>query len=412
MVFIGKFGTNYEVGYYNIDGTHGLGEPDLSNNPIVLCTDEVIFKKYNGAKYLSSVLGLPECIGLYEVFSFFFDSQEISDWGMVRVLFDGFLVNNERTYYCLNIGNTFSWFYVDNGLKLLGSYQLSFSISKYSAGKFVKQLRYKMVDTGVKLSNVKYLCWDTDDCVNKLGWYFEGLTFMSEMFERVDSFKGMKLVSIMSLLTNDLEQKVQNTAISLVQCLNSNYNSLGIYEKDAQLFMKNVYYKDYTTCTLNLINKKNLKYFIILDCEGTSSGVIQDGCSSIGGLICCRHESVLVNVDNFISDYRLIVETFERVIQNFRDVSGRKHIDVLTFGMQDRQMLTAEFNKVKSNSLSQISFVDVRRMLLEVIGDFGSLKKLAETLGVKVVMPIHNPLNDAKTLFNVLAKLYSTGQLK
>ena len=31
MVFIGKFGTNYEVGYYNIDGTHGLGEPDLSN---------------------------------------------------------------------------------------------------------------------------------------------------------------------------------------------------------------------------------------------------------------------------------------------------------------------------------------------------------------------------------------------
>lgn len=149
-----------------------------------------------------------------------------------------------------------------------------------------------------------------------------------------------------------------------------------------------------------------------MDLEGSASGNISDGLSEVGGLVFKKYKDIMIVVDTFYSDRVLFVDTMKALSQN---VVGNR-VDVLVFGSTDKQMFlsTAESDcNQRDLKLLQrkFHFVDCLPYIYNVKSDLKvqvtgkqTLSNIAKGFNVKVVAPLHSPINDARTLFNVLAK--------
>ena len=125
--------------------------PRLDNQELILTQNRVIQELFpnSNIKILSEFIGIKEGMGLYELFSYFFDGKVKSDFDMIEALFNGFVVDSDWCF-CLKVGVTFCWFRVEaRGIQKLGTMQFSEQVSKYTIGKFMKRLRYSILMSGV-----------------------------------------------------------------------------------------------------------------------------------------------------------------------------------------------------------------------------------------------------------------------
>ena len=165
MIYIDRFGT--KTMYYRNKSDYGFRDPVLTSKEEIIFTQDLELLGYYQSKgyqtyLLSSYFGLPKTLGLYEVFSYFFDGNVTDDFEMISVLMDG-LINDSGYVFCLNIDATFCWFVVKKDrLEIIGTKQYSHSESKYSVGKFVKKLRFDIAKSGFNLKKVQYLFWSRD----------------------------------------------------------------------------------------------------------------------------------------------------------------------------------------------------------------------------------------------------------
>lgn len=410
----------------------GRGLCNVNLDEVVLTQDKSVIDKCEDkgiyARLLSTYLGLVENIGLYEVYSFFFDGKIECDEDMLEVLFNG-LLNDSRFCFCLNIGVTFCWFVVEgNKVRKIGNLQFSYTVSTYSVGKFMKRLRFEIAKSGFNLNRVVYLIWDKQDFIAEFENYFTNYSMLSDFFGKINGLKNLRCAEVMKLLSTKYKDRYLPTAVDFIDCLNDSFEKLGLKEKDGVLLSSTTFYKDYSSCESTIINVKDCSYGIILDCEGATTGKAADGVSCVGGIIYCKYNKVLLNIEIFYCEAKLLQETLVRVVENYKILCGdfisTKRITVLTFGFADEPMVTATLmrnysKKVADNLLKKLKFVDCSPYINDCLDKNNiecrrRLLDIANALNVKILLPLHNPTNDARTLFNVLAKvlIMSKGEIK
>lgn len=425
--------------YLDIRGSPSFGEPfvfygkeeynsleQIPKSEVLLTQSSEVYnlcKSYGySVRYLSDYLGVNPEFGLYEIFSTFFDGKIRSDSDMVEAIFKG-LIEESEWCFCLKLGATFCWFTISGGSCIKrGTMQFSETVSKYSVGRFVKRLRYSIAMSGINLRMLKYLVWSDDDIGYEFRNYILKYDRLADFFGKIEGLRGLSCVNVMQLLSSQIQLKYHVTAENFVDCLNDSFRALGIREENGILLSSNVYYKDYSSCVSSVFDMSGSTYGVVLDCEGVKGGdgSLENGCSEVGGLIYCRYKNILLGLSQFSCDEVLLEETLTQVVSNYREFSFSKFktIDVITFGSSDSVMLKASIARVCSKVqakrlISQFRFIDSRSKILDHahgIDGRETLSNIARAFGVLPVHPKHRALNDARTLFNILAKiLYETG---
>ena len=408
--------------YYKSDHTCGYELPNLTGEIVLSQNKEIIElceKKGYETKTLSSLLNLDDSLGLYEIYSYYFEGKLLSDTDMLEIIFRGLLLDSSFCY-CLKIGVTFCWFTVEKKqFRKLGLMQFSEVVSKYSVGKFMKRLRFNIAKSGINLNRIKFLVWSKDDLGAEFENYILKYDCLCDFFGRIEGLRGFSCENVMKLLSKDISHKYIPNAERFIDCLNDSFSGLGLYEKDGVLFSRNTYYKDYSSCTSSMFNSSNCEYGIIIDCEGKtgSDGSLNNGLRELGGLIYCKYNNTLLNIDNFYCDEILLKDTLLKVLENYHEFKKDKVINVLIYGTGDIVMLKSSLNNIGTKFttkrlLSSLKFQDcrgyienyLRRNRIKVDGK-GTLGNIARAIGVLPIYPKHNPINDARTLFNILARI-------
>lgn len=380
---------------------------------------------------LSSALDLPTTWGLYEIFSYYFDSggSVISDLDMLDVVVTSALTFKTSMQYCFCVyfldGDkySFSWFYIDRGsqLKKLGSDYCVIPDSKYKGytlGRFIKCLRYKMAKTNCCIARTKFLTW-SNDCVNSdISRYIFGFKTLDSFFNSIRGLEFIKYNGIVRLLSHDLKCDYEFTANEFVNALAQSSKVLGLETgDDGTLLCRNVFRKDYSSCVSSLIDKTRCKWGIILDCEGNKNNAT--GLRELGGIIFCRYGDVMLSVETFECTEVLLEETLQQTIKNYESDIGRyipaRGIDVYTYGGVDACMIEDSLKVVGSKQFRKrlakvFRYHDCREYVYGYIRynnipceEKKTLSNVARLLGVQVIQPKHSALADSRTLFNVLA---------
>ena len=425
MIYVDKVSNNKYI-YYNSHHVSGYELPDLDliNSDLVVVQSAELYDYYTklGArvKRLSDVLGLVTDMGLYEIFSFYFEGKVKDDIDMLELIFSG-LLNNSDYCFCLKIGVTFCWFEVrTDRIVKLGTLQFGEKPSKYTVGRFIKRLKYQIAKSGVNLNKIRFLTWNKDDISEEFSTYITNYINLESFFGNIDGLKGLTCTNVVKLLSKDIQLRFNVTAETLVDALQVNFRTLGIYEKDGVLYSRNAYLKDYSICVSSILEPEKCTYGIIIDCEGKlgEDGSLQNGCRELGGLIYCKYDNILLNIDTFVCDEKLIEDTLERVFENYKDLTNQMtNINVLVYGYSDVIMLQSSLEQIggkkfRKKVLNRVNIVDCQPFFNDYIEKKGleiqknpKLTKLATELKVSPVYPKHMPLNDARTLFNILAKI-------
>lgn len=400
---------NGDYFFYTSTGEQGYGYPNCSNHDIVLSQNSQIIEleRAHGrqADFLSNQLGLPCSLDLYDIFSYYFDGKVSSDFEMLELIFNG-LLKTSNYIYVLGVGVTYCIFTYDSRVKKQSLLQFSYTASKYTVGKFYKRLMFEVAKLGYRLDKIKYLFWGTENILLE-----EKSVFGKDLKQMLQGVEGLYFESVSDVikeLSLVHQLKYLPTADALVGCLDTLVKSA---EKGV-LTLEDVFYKDYSSCTANFLDDRRCSYGVIMDLEGSASGNISDGLSEVGGLVFKKYKDIMIVVDTFYSDRVLFVDTMKALSQN---VVGNR-VDVLVFGSTDKQMFlsTAESDcNQKDLKLLQrkFHFVDCLPYIYNVKSDLKvqvtgkqTLSNIAKGFNVKVVAPLHSPINDARTLFNVLAK--------
>ena len=425
MIYVDKVSNNKYI-YYNSHHVSGYELPDLDliNSDLVVVQSAELYDYYIklGArvKRLSDVLGLVTDMGLYEIFSFYFEGKVKDDIDMLELIFSG-LLNNSDYCFCLKIGVTFCWFEVrKDRIVKLGTLQFGEKPSKYTVGRFIKRLKYQIAKSGVNLNKIRFLTWNKDDISEEFSTYITNYINLESFFGNIDGLKGLTCTNVVKLLSKDIQLRFNVTAETLVDALKVNFRTLGIYEKDGVLYSRNAYLKDYSICVSSILEPEKCTYGIMIDCEGKlgEDGSLQNGCRELGGLIYCKYDNILLNIDTFVCDEKLIEDTLERVFENYKELTKQiSNINVLVYGYSDVIMLQSSLEQIggkkfRKKVLNRVNIVDCQPFFNDYIEKKGleiqknpKLTKLATELKVSPVYPKHMPLNDARTLFNILAKI-------
>ena len=409
--------------YYKSSNDYGKAFPSDSelDGELVLTQSEKVFEmckdKGVDVNFLHLYLGFQRPLGLYEIFSFFFEGKVETDFDMIEAIFNG-LIHKSGYCFCLKISNSFCWFVVKpNELKILGSMQLCHIMNKYNTGQFIKRLRYEIAKSGFNLESVKWLIWDESDIRNEFANYILKYDMLSNFFSEIEGFRGMGCKEIMKVLSHEVQDHFELRANVFVSCLKDSFTSLGLYEKDGILYSGTTYYKDFSSCVSTIIDSKKLSWGIIIDCEGKKGldGSLTNGFRELGGIIYCKYGSTLLNVDTFICDERMLNETLLKVLDNYKELSGlpiNKPINVIIYGKSDKIMFYSSLSQVCNKSVKskierRFKFVNCANYIRTYLGvsNIPSLEDVAKLCKVSCLKPAHNPLNDCRTLFNVLARI-------
>ena len=178
MIFVDKVSNNKYI-YYNSYHKYGYELPDLElvRNDIVLVQSAELYDYYLNlgiqVRRLSDVLGLVTDMGIYEVFSFYFEGKIKEDIEMLEVIFNG-LLNNSDYCFCLKVGVTFCWFRITKErIEKLGILQFGEKQSKYTIGRFIKRLRDQIAKSGINLSKIRFLSWNKEDITEDFAIYIK-----------------------------------------------------------------------------------------------------------------------------------------------------------------------------------------------------------------------------------------------
>lgn len=355
------------------------------------------------------------------MYSYLFEG-EVTDEAMVMHILRGMVFDSDYSY-CVLFENTVCWFRVqDYEVRKLGTMYFNEPLSRYSCGRFIKRLRYKLVASGCNLNKISYLVWD------KMPLLFRDYIFeykrLIDFFGHVQGLSGKSCYEVIKLLGKKYSPDVEVTADSFVDSLADSSKSLELRDRNGTLRCRRIFFKDYSICVGNETKNKNCKYGIILDCEGVldSDGSLQNGCREIGGIIFCNNNGILTSEYTFVADELVLEDTLCRVIDVYKSITDsvipKGGIEVYVFGKSDITMMKNTISKFSRKGQSYLKnrfmFVDSSRIIRSFLNTSGivienrrkSLSNIATQLGVRMIKPRHNALSDARTLFNVLAYIY------
>ena len=355
----------------------------------------------------------------------------------IGVLSDKYSLSN--IFLCLDLNNSVddnnlvSWCLFslkDNNIDIIlyDEYKVNFDVNLgYTVLRLKqKELQYRLASNGVVLNRIISVYFSE----------YEMLKF--DYFKCLISQKNIALTDRYAVLLNDMEclkylnfgsykeynrlfsssykSNDKKCAFNIVSILSEMSKLLGLDYNNKFIVKNTGLRKDFSSDRLALNNRVNCSFGIILDCEGT----VENGCTEVGGIIYCRKSSYLLKMETFSFTDLDINEGFETLLRSYENVIQRyipnRGIDVLVFGSNDEKMVLKSFKGKQSKGIRKrieksFRFVDARNYIYDFLDSYNidtdnrKLATVAECLGVKVIEPRHNALNDSKTLFNILAKI-------
>lgn len=402
-----------DSGYYSLDGVIHRGRPpDALSNYFILTMDKSTYGYCikNGIKvsWLSTYLGFRSSSTLYNMYIRYFNNG-CADDVLLSYLLRG-CVFPSNIVHCFIINNSFCWFTVENSkVNILGQRVFSQPQSICSCGDFIRRLNYDIVSLGYNIVDMKFYTWG--ETYWKL--MIRNIKQLEDIIWQVKNLNGLDFRTICSHLSNKSEVSVYD-AETLVAGLG---NMKLRHDKNGYLQLPHFFYKDYSDC--KWLDKSNGKYEygLIIDCEGMASGVLNDGCRELGGILYATKGDIMISEYTFIADERLLEETLNRVIEMYKGYSSinRRGINTYVFGKSDMIMLNSSIDrfKTKGRIKSCLRFIDSMNLIREYLGDDfnmkGSLSNIAKYFGVSSIKPKHNALCDARTLFNILSHIRKVG---
>lgn len=380
---------------------------------------------------LSSVLGLPENWGLYEIFSYYFDSNGVvlSDIAMLSSVLKLVIRDDIQYSYCFYLfeNNTYSfeWFYIDNKFNIVRLDNLYIDLScenkNFILGKFIKILRYKMVSSGCFLFNICFLTWNKENITTDIKRYISNIQTFDSVFNNIIGLRDKNYWEVIRLLSTDVKNSYLYSVKDFMDALAQSSKILNLKSSNnGTLTYVNIFCKDYSICTGKTIERKRGQWGIIIDCEGNRSTNI--GLRELGGLIFYRHKDIMLVIDMFECSEKLLEETLQQVIRDYEVEINRYipsgGIDIYTFGGTDECMIEDSLRVVGTKQFRRklkklFKYHDCRDYIHDYLDRNGlcfsekkTLSNIAKKLGVSVVQPKHKALSDSRTLFNVLTYIY------
>ena len=219
-------------------------------------TVEYDYVEIPSAQEFCAMLGLP-VMGYYEIFNhFFISTQSLTDEELYKILDKAFIQPSNQYCFCLKLHNTFCWFTVTDKINILGKFQFSTAVSLQNVGVFIKQLRFNIVKSGIRLDHIKFLVWDDKVDLKHFENYIIQYDNLQDFFNKIQGCSNLSYKAIIQLLQK--EDYSSYNAEAFVRCLKDNYEELGLYEKDGILYSSNLtYHKDYVGLSCPILDPKN-----------------------------------------------------------------------------------------------------------------------------------------------------------
>ncbi len=242
-----------------------------------------------------------------------------------------------------------------------------------------------------------------------------------------DTFKeivGSSLSKLLTLMLGKIKSKHTLTAYSVGALMQTLSNHIEFKIENDMLTTRGNYIKNFYTDTFDPdMFSYMTRYFIVMDIEGNSS----DGCSEIGAIIVgySVRGKFIIALQSFYFKENEFADGLSELMAKFKAITKERNIsynyvDVYTYGNMDNYM----FDNQLSISLSKTSrkkyqkffnFVNIQQNICNAITEMNIVPQnfkqhsIANALGVEVALPKHSALNDAITLFNILAYLIRRG---
>ncbi len=337
---------------------------------------------------------------LYQQYDRYFDGGVVTDSEM-EALLKG-LEEETAPCYVFKVGNTYCGVvYRNSSLQVLFHLQYSDKDTKYHQGRFVKKIQYQIASKGYNIKQAVFVVWGREDISPNLGEYVYHIQYLQEQLSQYSSLR-----EFYHTINYEIEPSNNISASQLVYLLNLSADLIGMHIKNGVFAFRRSLFKDYTLFSYDFTNRRiKPKYGVILDCEGVkgTNGSLSNGCSEIGGLIYVKADRKLFIVETFKAERELIPLTLKEVSKRYTMLAGGRKVPVLIFGASDVPLLQASCSR---GILNAFKFNNCMNFVHKYLGGTGKVQTLSgycREHGIMYKKPLHDPLNDAKTLFNVLA---------
>ena len=212
------------------------------------------------------------------------------------------------------------------------------------------------------------------------------------------------------------QEECNNSAKNLCNFLESSGKRLKLDLNENGLVFNRNMLKNFCTDKYKERHRHTEDYGVIIDCEGTES----DGCREIGILIFFKDNNRIYVLKEYkavenelTSVLSLVYKDYSKLIERYIPQSG---ISTYVYGANDRERILQSLSGRSSRGARRdferkLKFIDVQPFIkrsckrMDIKADSFKLKDIANVLSVVCVTPVHDPLCDCKTLFNVIAKL-------
>lgn len=331
---------------------------------------------------------------------------------------------------------TTCWFTVtiDSFCKKLGTFDTEIDYESpylyYDIEDFKRKLNQSMIATGVSVEMCKGVTLlnstkeAIDNIFSKAGSEIPNYLVVENIRDKLLSLAKIDIKTnssnkILARLYNTMQENTYSIkADYIVKMLENSGKKLKLEINDKGIsFNVDSYRKDFSKDDVPKLSTRVADYGLIIDCEGTQDG----GCRELGMLIICRMGDILINVKGYRCNESQIAETLDEMYKDYAEFIERyipsSGIPCYVYGPNDRQRiinsLVGKKNKSSRKTFeNRCKFIDCQAAIKKYVGQLDSYKlgDVASELGVAVVAPKHDPLNDCKTLFNILAKMLMLGE--
>lgn len=434
MCIVDLYENENEYVYYKDESTNEVVQTLPLVDDVVLTTNTDIYEFYiqnnKEVHYLDEYLGIDSKsnlhMTLFEIFNHYFDGTVATDIELIDFIYKGLIKIPKVKYkiYCLGVYATFSIFTeLKHTIVDIGQIQFSYKYTHFYVGKFFNKINYIIAKEGYNIKDINYIFWDENSLQRLWMPYISNVEFLCDYFKGMSGINCTTMYEVMQYLKPNDTTVLKLNSTNLLDVLRANKTDLKLDFNEAKIIGADTYYKDYTTKLNNVIVGKNTEIGIILDMEGNTSGILQDGCSEMGGIIYLRNDTNLYIIDSFYCEYALLIDTLKITIEKVKSIQKGlfSKVKILTYGTSDSKMFWSSISNLGNKSdrryfENNIVLVDCYPFIdnyitenfdIDIVGKH-TLHNIANVLYVKTHSPLHNPINDAKTLFNVLCKIVGT----
>lgn len=245
--------------------------------------------------------------------------------------------------------------------------------------------------------------------------YLINSLYLGKLLSKICMVKNIPLRSVYDCLSKRVYQSdMEWDTLRVVSAFSDVSKKAMCYIDNNEIGYDKNYYVDFSSKVFVNSKADFASYGFILDCEGKADG----GCSEIGAVLYGQYDDKIVIIKEYEGREEALSMILKSMVADYQKYTKKRNtkLPVLVYDEMDKSYIKIsllEMNETKSIKLinKNMDFINTRAFIENVMKDKNietpnyKLSTVAESIGVAKKRPLHNALNDSKTLFNVLSGL-------